>query len=140
MTLRTLNYLAVIIFLFALPARAQMPGGTGPGGPGGRPGADMELVVRDVANQLIDVPTSSGAISRAYVARPRNGSGPYPAILLLHGTEGFAAPQVMLADDFGKAGFVAVAACWFKGTGCSQGRRRRPTFLVRTGRNSMGRT
>ncbi len=65
-------------------------------------------------SRLVDVPAPDGATMRAYVALPQ-GTGPHPAIVILHGTEGFNANQQVLADDFAAAGFVAVAACWFKG-------------------------
>jgi dienelactone hydrolase len=48
------------------------------------------------------------------VARPQ-GKGPFPAVLLLHGTHGFAHQYVQLAEDLAHGGFVAVAACWFSG-------------------------
>ena len=48
------------------------------------------------------------------VARPK-GAGPFPAILLLHGTHGFAHQYVRLAEDLARGGLLAVAACWFSG-------------------------
>ena len=45
-------------------------------------------------------------------ARPA-GSGPFPAVVLLHGTHGFAQEYVQLAKELSKAGVVAIAACWF---------------------------
>jgi dienelactone hydrolase len=48
------------------------------------------------------------------VARPR-GAGPFPAVLLLHGTHGFAHQYVRLAEDLARGGLLAVAACWFSG-------------------------
>jgi dienelactone hydrolase len=45
-------------------------------------------------------------------ARPA-GSGPFPAVVLLHGTHGFAREYVQLANEFTKAGLVAIATCWF---------------------------
>jgi carboxymethylenebutenolidase len=50
----------------------------------------------------------------AAVARP-TGSGPFPAVLLLHGTHGFAREYVQWARELADAGFMAVAACWFSG-------------------------
>jgi dienelactone hydrolase len=50
------------------------------------------------------------------VTRP-SGEGPFPAVIILHGTHGFAQEYVRLAADLSQAGFVAVAACWFVGGG-----------------------
>jgi len=55
----------------------------------------------------------------AAVARP-TGKGPYPTVLLLHGSHGFAQEYVRLAQDLARAGLLSVAACWFReggGTG-----------------------
>jgi dienelactone hydrolase len=55
-------------------------------------------------------------VMRAAVARS-SGSGPFPAVLVLHGTHGFARQYVEWATDLARAGFIAVAACWFSGGG-----------------------
>ncbi len=55
-------------------------------------------------------------VMRAAVARP-SGSGPFPAVLVLHGTHGFARQYVEWASDLARGGFIAVAACWFSGAG-----------------------
>ena len=57
------------------------------------------------------VQTPNGTILLAE-ARPA-GSGPFPAVVLLHGTHGFAREYVQLAKELSKAGVVAIAACWF---------------------------
>jgi dienelactone hydrolase len=49
----------------------------------------------------------------AAVARP--SGGPFPVVLVLHGTHGFARQYVQLAKDLARAGFLAVAGCWFSG-------------------------
>ena len=51
----------------------------------------------------------------AAVARP-SGAGPFPVVLVLHGTHGFARQYVQLAQDLARAGFLAVAGCWFSGS------------------------
>jgi dienelactone hydrolase len=51
---------------------------------------------------------------RIAVARP-TGSGPFPAVIILHGTHGFAREYVQLAHDLATHGIVGVAACWFSG-------------------------
>jgi dienelactone hydrolase len=55
-------------------------------------------------------------VMRAAVARP-SGTGPFPAVLVLHGTHGFARQYVEWATDLARSGFIAVAACWFSGSG-----------------------
>ena len=60
------------------------------------------------------VPVGDGHEMIAAVARP-NGSGPFPALLILHGSHGFAEEYVGLAHDMARRGIVGVAACWFAG-------------------------
>ncbi len=50
----------------------------------------------------------------AAVARP-SGPGPFPVVVVLHGTHGFAQEYVQWAEDLARGGFLAVAACWFSG-------------------------
>lgn len=50
------------------------------------------------------------------VARP-SGEGPFPTVLVLHGTHGFAQEYVRLAQALARQGRLAVAACWFTGGG-----------------------
>ncbi len=57
----------------------------------------------------------------AAVARPP-GAGPFPAILLLHGSHGFAEEYVRLAQELARRGVLSVAACWFR-EGIGDGRR-----------------
>ena len=53
---------------------------------------------------------------RAAIARP-SGTGPFPAVLVLHGTHGFARQYVEWANDLARGGFIVVAGCWFSGGG-----------------------
>ena len=50
----------------------------------------------------------------AAVARP-SGTGPFPTVVLLHGTHGFARQYVRWAQALSRGGFLAVAGCWFSG-------------------------
>jgi dienelactone hydrolase len=52
----------------------------------------------------------------AAVARPK-GDGPLPAIVLLHGSHGFAQEYVRLARGIAQHGFIAIAPCWFSDGG-----------------------
>ena len=67
-----------------------------------------------LAVQWIAVAGPGGHSMLAAVARPQGG-GPFPAVVLLHGSHGFAREYVQLAQDLTAAGVVAVAACWFSG-------------------------
>lgn len=68
--------------------------------------------IRDTI-EWITVKTDSGIVHAA-VAMPA-GKGPFPAIIILHGTHGFAQEYVQLARQFANNGFVGIAACWFAG-------------------------
>jgi dienelactone hydrolase len=68
----------------------------------------------------IRLPTDSGVVHLA-VARP-SGHGPFPGVLILHGTHGFAQEYVALARDLADAGILSFAACWFNG-GIGEGQR-----------------
>src|SRR5690349_17161188 len=57
----------------------------------------------------------------AAVARPP-GAGPFPAVLLLHGSHGFAEEYVGLAQELATRGLLGIAACWFR-EGVGDGRR-----------------
>jgi dienelactone hydrolase len=56
-------------------------------------------------------PPGLGTILMA-VARPA-GQGPFPAVIILHGSHGFAREYVQLAKDLSQDGVVGVAVCWF---------------------------
>ena len=55
-------------------------------------------------------------VMRAAIARP-SGTGPFPAVLVLHGTHGFARQYVEWASDLARGGFIALAGCWFSDGG-----------------------
>jgi dienelactone hydrolase len=66
--------------------------------------------------QWIAISTSGSGVMVAAVARPP-GKGPFPAIILLHGSHGFAREYVGLAEELSHAGVLALAPCWFSGGG-----------------------
>jgi dienelactone hydrolase len=43
------------------------------------------------------------------------GPGPFPAVLVLHGTEGFTQHHAQLAQFLSQHGYVGIAGCWFTG-------------------------
>jgi dienelactone hydrolase len=61
----------------------------------------------------ISINTDSGVVHAAE-AIPE-GKGPFPAIIILHGTHGFAQEYIKLTRSFAKQGFIGIAACWFAG-------------------------
>jgi carboxymethylenebutenolidase len=66
------------------------------------------------AVEWIRVAVPDLGVMLAAVARP-SGAGPFPVVLLLHGTHGFAREYVQLAQDLARGGLLAVAPCWFSG-------------------------
>jgi len=67
-----------------------------------------------LAVQWVQVAAPGVGIMLAAVARPA-GAGPFPTVLLLHGSHGFAQEYVQLAQALAKGGLLAMAACWFQG-------------------------
>ncbi|HEV8285374.1 MAG TPA: alpha/beta fold hydrolase [Chitinophagaceae bacterium] len=59
------------------------------------------------------VRTDSGVIHAA-VATPK-GTGPFPTVIILHGTHGFAQEYINIARYLADSGIVGIAACWFAG-------------------------
>jgi dienelactone hydrolase len=64
--------------------------------------------------QWIKVAVPNEGTMLAAVAKPA-GVGPFPAVLILHGTHGFAREYVEFAEALARDGFLAVAPCWFRG-------------------------
>jgi len=63
----------------------------------------------------IRVAAPDGGVMLAAITHP-TGSGRFPAMLILHGTHGFAQQYVDLAQEFARQGVVGIAACWFAGS------------------------
>jgi len=61
----------------------------------------------------MQVKTDSGVIHAA-VATPK-GSGPFPTVIILHGTHGFAQEYLNITRHLADSGIIGVAACWFAG-------------------------
>jgi len=84
--------------------------------------ADAPAGTESLAVQWVNVAVPGLGVMLAAVARP-SGAGPFPTIILLHGTHGFAKEYVRLAKDLASGGdVIAVAACWFRGNAGSGAR------------------
>jgi dienelactone hydrolase len=109
---------AVLLLALASPARqasTQTTQGTLGTSPvvsivGAPPGTET------LAVQWMNVAVPGLGVMLAAVARPP-GAGPFPTVVLLHGSHGFAQEYVRLAQDLASGGLLAVAACWFQGGG-----------------------
>jgi dienelactone hydrolase len=66
------------------------------------------------AVKWIRVAVPDRGVMSAAVGRP-SGAGPFPVVILLHGTHGFAPQYVQWAQDLARGGFLAVSGCWFSG-------------------------
>jgi carboxymethylenebutenolidase len=69
-----------------------------------------------LAVQWMQVSSPDAGVLIAAVARPA-GAGPFPSVLVLHGSHGFAQEYVRLARDIADGGLIGIAACWFQGGG-----------------------
>lgn len=86
---------------------------------GGRSAPVVSVTAAPAGTETVPVTWISVAVPdlgvmRAAVARP-SGTGPFPAVLILHGTHGFARQYVEWANALSRGGVIAVAACWFSG-------------------------
>lgn len=79
----------------------------------GTRGPDTADIPPHAASRWMNVATDSGDI-RVAIARP-SGVAPFPAVIILHGTHGFAEEYVVLARDLARKGILSFAACWFEG-------------------------
>lgn len=76
--------------------------------------ADAPAGTEKLAVQWLRISVPDLGVMLAAVARP-SGPGPFPVVVVLHGTHGFAQEYVQWAQDLARDGFLAVAACWFSG-------------------------
>jgi len=114
--LPTLTISSMLIAL-SLPA-VREPILAKPHGQGSARASQAEDAVRTRARpvQWIKVKVPGQGTLLAAVVRP-SGDGPFPAVILLHGTHGFAREYVEIAQDMAQGGVIAVALCWFAGGG-----------------------
>ena len=118
--MRTLPVLATLVTIaaFASPA-SQGSSQTSRGGSQRSPivsATQAPVGAETLAVQWLSVAVPDRGVMLAAVARP-SGAGPFPAVLVLHGTHGFARQSVHWAQELARGGFLAVAACWFSGGG-----------------------
>jgi len=64
--------------------------------------------------QWVKVAVPGVGVMLAAVARPQ-GAGPFPTLLIPHGSHGFARQYGQLAQAMARGGVLGVAACWFTG-------------------------
>src|SRR4029453_3515592 len=76
--------------------------------------ADAPVGTEKLAVQWLKISVPDLGVMLAAVARP-SGPGPFPVVVVLHGTHGFAREYVQWAQDLARGGLLAVAACWFSG-------------------------
>jgi carboxymethylenebutenolidase len=74
------------------------------------------LTAASAGVEWVTIPSPGGGAMRAAVARPA-GRGPFPVVVVLHGTHGLGQEYVDLARDLASGGVMAVAPCWFSGGG-----------------------
>ena len=77
---------------------------------------DTPAGTEGVPVKWVSVAVPNRGVMRAVVARP-SAAGPFPAVVVLHGTHGFARQYLEWAHDLARGGFIAVAGCWFSGGG-----------------------
>jgi dienelactone hydrolase len=91
------------------PAQAAAKADAASAGPAA---ASAPAGAEGLAVQWFQVPLAGGRRLLAAVARPP-GLRSFPAVVILHGTHGFAREYVTLATDLARAGVIGIAACWF---------------------------
>jgi carboxymethylenebutenolidase len=111
------RWIALLATLLVPPAIGCAPRTPAPsvgGNESGRPTVSQtSAATASDSVSWLQVRTDSGVILAA-VARP-SGLGPFPTLIILHGTHGFAEEYVQLARDLARHGVIGVAACWFGG-------------------------
>jgi dienelactone hydrolase len=70
----------------------------------------------DLSVQWVQLQTADIGPIPIAIARP-TGKGPFPTVIILHGSHGFAREYVQLARSFASEGVLAFAPCWFTGGG-----------------------
>lgn len=75
---------------------------------------DAPSGLESVALDWIQVDTPANGTLLAAISLPK-GHGPFPAVLIVHGSHGFAREYLHLAREISTQGFIAIAACWFRG-------------------------
>jgi carboxymethylenebutenolidase len=68
----------------------------------------------DMAVRWMQVRVPDLGVMVLAIARPA-GEGPFPTVIILHGTHGLAREYVQLARALANEGVLGVAACWFSG-------------------------
>ena len=104
--------IALLAMIVSFPAAGCAHGlASAPGDDGKSRTASVSRAPAPITSDSVSwlyVKTDSGVILAA-VARP-SGAGPFPALIILHGTHGFAEEYVQMARDMARRGVLGVAA------------------------------
>jgi dienelactone hydrolase len=111
-----LHFVAKLTTAGTVLALASLGGQGSPGTPRVVSPVDAPAGTEALGVQWVKVAAPGLGVMLAAVARPP-GAGPFPTVVLLHGSHGFAQQYVQLARDLARSGLLAVAACWFSGGG-----------------------
>lgn len=105
---------ASVLLATLLPASQQSSQPRAPESPPVVRAIGAPAETQDLAAEWVKIAVPGPAAVLAAIARP-SGAGPFPVVILLHGTHGFAREYVQLAQALARSGFLAIAACWFQG-------------------------
>jgi carboxymethylenebutenolidase len=116
--LASLSCTGILLALMAVPVTPQ-PAQSRVSGVGTLPvvsKADAPARTETLDVHWVNVAAPGVGVMLAAIARP-SGAGPFPTIILLHGSHGFGREYVQLAQYLAHGGLLVVAACWFSGGG-----------------------
>lgn len=101
------------------------------------PSTNIEIDEDTVRAETRDYATLDGEPVSGYLARPRTGSGPFPAVVLIHEWWGLNDNIRAMARRFADAGYVALAVDLYEGETAERPKRARALMeqaMERTGR------
>jgi carboxymethylenebutenolidase len=75
-----------------------------------------------VGAQWTTIEGASGQKFLTAILRPE-GTGPFPVVVVLHGSDGLTMAYMSVAEDVARAGFLVVCGCWQAGQTQTEGNR-----------------